>query len=187
MISWIIFIIGVLLSISLGYLCNVDTFDFLQILLIFIVALAILLVLNALCAIICCKLIPNKFFNQECKFFIPSKFEYRLYKKLGVKKWKDLTPEWGTLNGFSKSKVENPKDRTYIKKFILECNKGYLDHLVSLFVPAILILCVPKSLILTMALPMLITNFLLNAIPIVILRFNVERLLTLLRFVERKK
>lgn len=185
MISWIIFFIGVVTSIVLGYLTNLTTFVFWEILVIFIASLAILLLLNAICAILCSKLLPDKLFNREKKFFTPSKRECNLYNKLKIKKWKDKTVEWGKLNGFSKKNIENPKDPEYIKKFILECNKGYLTHLLSLFVAGFLFLCVPKSLILSMALPMFITSFIINLMPIAILRYNTNRLNTLLKFTER--
>jgi len=187
MISWIIFILGVISSISLGYFTNMDNFAFWQFIVIFVTALAILLVLNAICALICSKVLPNKLFNNQSKFFTPGKFEYNLYKKLGVRTWKDKTAEWGKLNGFSKNKIEEPKNPEYIKRFILECNKGYLTHLSSILLSIILFFCVPKVLVLPMALPMFVTSFLLNSIPIAILRYNVVRLKTLLLYAERKK
>ena len=170
MISWIIFALGIIISIGLGYVINIDFFAFWQVLIIFIAALAILLIINAICAIICSKLLPNKLFNANSKFFTPGKKEYNLYKKLGVKVWKDKSIELGKLNGFSKRKIEDPKNPEYINQFILECNKGYLTHLTSIVFSLLILLCVPKSLILPMAMPMFITSLLLNTIPIIILR-----------------
>ncbi len=187
MISWIIFFLGVIVSISLGYFTTINIFAFWQILVIFTSALIILIAINAMCAIICCKWLPNKLYNPESKFFSPSKSEYNFYKKIGVKVWKDKTVEWGKLNGFSKSKIEDPKNPEYINKFILECNKGFLSHLTSVFLALLLFLCVPKTLILSMALPMYITSFLLNYIPIIILRYNVCRLKSLLMYAKRNK
>ena len=187
MISWIIFLIGVIVSISLGYFTNVNIFEFWEIVIIFIVALVILILLNAICAIVCSKWLPNKLYNAESKFFSPNKKEYNFYIKLGVKVWKDKTIEWGKLNGFSKSKIEEPKSPEYINRFILECNKGYLSHLTSLFIATFIFLCVPKTLIFTMALPMFITSFILNSIPIIILRYNIVRLKILLLYSQRNK
>lgn len=186
MISWIIFTIGVIVSIGLATITNINNFAFWQILVIFIAALAILILLNAICAIFCSKVLSNKAFDSKNKFYIPSKAEIKFYNKIHIKKWKDKTLEWGKLNGFSKKNVEQPKDPEYIKKFILECNKGYLTHFTSLFIPALLFLCVPKTLILPMALPMFITSFLINYMSVAILRYNTDRLNTLLKFIERK-
>lgn len=185
MISWIIFMVGVVLSIGLGYVVNLSILAFWQVLVIFIVALVVLIALNAVCAIISAKVLPDKVYNSQNKFFIPGKAEIKFYNRLSIKKWKDKTAEWGKLNGFSKKNIENPKDPQYIKKFILECNKGYLGHFSSIIVSTLVLICVPKCLILPMALPMFITAFLLNYIPIMILRYNVSRLNSLLRFAER--
>ena len=95
--------------------------------------------------------------------------------------------EWGKLNGFSKSKVEQPKEPEYIKRFILECNKGYLTHLTGIFASLVVFVCVPKCLIWSMALPMFMTAFVLNLSFVFILRYNVNRLKVLLAFTERKK
>ena len=183
MISWIIFFTGVVASVGLGFLANHQTMPFWQVLVIFVVALIILLVINAICALVCSKWLPKKFYNSKSKFYNPNKSEIDFYNKLQIKKWKDKTLEWGKLNGFSKSKIENPKDPEYIQKFILECNKGYLGHLISIFASLFILLCVPKTLILPMALPMFITSFLINYLSVAILRFNVARLNTLLKFV----
>ena len=185
MISWIIFILGTIVSTTLGFIVNKPSFTIWQILFIFVIALIILVCLNAICAIICAKILPNKMYNN--KIFIPGKKEITLYNKLNIKAWKDKTIEWGKLNGFSKSKIENPKDPEYIKKFILECKKGFLGHFTSLFFAGFIFLFVPKSLVLPMALPMFITSFILNYIPIMILRYNSHRLSTLLRFLERNQ
>ena len=185
MISWIIFIIGTIISTTLSYFVTKPSFTIWQILFIFIIALIILVCLNAICAIICAKILPNKIYNN--RIFTPGKKEMALYNKLHIKNWKDKTIEWGKLNGFSKSKIENPKNPEYIKKFILECNKGFLGHFTSLFVAGFIFLCVPKSLVLPMALPMFITSFILNLLPITILRYNTHRLNALLRFIERNQ
>ena len=185
MISWIIFILGTIVSTTLGYFCCKPSFAIWQILIIFIIALIILVCLNAICAIICAKILPNKMYNN--KMFNPGKKEIALYNKLNIKAWKDKTIEWGKLNGFSKSRIENPKDPEYVKKFILECNKGFLGHFTSLFIAGFIFLCVPKPLVLPMALPMFITSFILNLLPITILRYNSHRLSTLLRFIERNQ
>jgi len=187
MISWIIFALGIIISIGLGYVININFFAFWQVLIIFIAALAILLIINAICAIICAKLLPDKIFNIDSKFFTPGKKEYNIYIKLGVKTWKDKSIELGKLNGFSKRKIEDPKNPEYINQFILECNKGFLTHLTSIIFSLLILFCVPKSLILPMATPMYITSLMLNVIPIIILRYNVYRLKTLLLYSKRNK
>ena len=187
MISWIIFFIGCFISFSLSYITHLNSFSFMQITLIFTVELIIIILLNTICAILIAKWLPDEIFNNKFKLFQPGKKEMALYNKLNIKAWKDKTIEWGKLNGFSKSTIENPKDPEYIKNFILECNKGFLVHFSSLFFAGFIFIFVPKSFVLPMALPMFITSFILNLLPITILRYNSHRLNTLLRFLERNK
>ena len=187
MISWIIFIIGSFISISLSYLTSLNSFSFMQIILFFTIELIIIILLNTLCALFFAKWLPDELFNKKFKLFNPGKKEIALYNKLHIKNWKDHTVEWGKLNGFSKSKIENPKDPEYVKKFIMECNKGFLAHFTSLFVAGFIFVFVPDVFIFTMALPMFITSLVLNLLPILILRYNTHRLNTLLRFLERNK
>lgn len=187
MISWIIFGVGAVLSLSLSVIVNYSKMTIFQTSLIFIVALVIIIAINGVVALIVSKCLPEKCFNKDCKFYSPSAREIKFYNKLKIKSWKDKTLEWGKLNGFSKSKLEEPKDPEYIEKFIFECNKGYLVHFVSLFAAALIFFVVPQTYILPMALPMFITSFILNYTSIMILRFNVHRLKTVLRYVERSK
>lgn len=187
MISWITFILGVIVSLGLGYFTSMDIFAFWEVLVIFLVALVIMVLVNAFFALLCSKWLPNKLYNPDSKFFTPSKREYNFYLKIKIKTWKDKMLEWGKLNGFSKSKVEQPKEPEYIKRFILECNKGYLTHLTGIFASLVVFVCVPQCLIWSMALPMFMTAFVLNLSFVFILRYNVNRLKVLLAFTERKK
>lgn len=185
MISWIIFFVGAIFSFVFSVGVNAGIMSVGQILLIFVVALIIICLVNGITATICCKCLPNKLFNKDNRFYSTGRKEFNFYNKINIKSWKDKTLEWGELNGFSKDKIEKPKDPDYINRFILECNKGFLGHLVSLFVAGIIFLVVPKIFVLPMALPMFITSFVLNCIPIMILRYNVYRLKTVLKFIER--
>lgn len=187
MLTWITFFVGVVISYALGYLFSLEVFTFGEYSIIFIVALVVIIAINALTAIVCTKFLPDKCFDISKKFYKTGEKEYSFYNKIKIKLWKDRIAEWGKLNGFSKKNIENPKDPEYIKKFIFECNKGYLTHLISIFTTALILMVVPKSLILPMALPMFITSFLLNYGPLMILRYNSYRLQKLLKFTERKK
>jgi len=146
-----------------------------------------MIAINGVIAIICCKLLPNKCFNPKFKIFQPSKKECRIYEKLGIKKWKDKTAEYGRLNNFSKNKINEPNNPEYIKRFILENNKGFLTHLLGAFISIPAIFIMPAKFWLPMALPIALTSILLNVIPLMILRYNMPRLNVLLKFAERNK
>ncbi len=151
-----------------------------------LVAILGMIAINGIIAILCCKILPNKLFDAKHKIYRVSKKECKFYEKLGIKKWKDKTAEYGRLNNFKKDKITEPNNPEYIKRFILENNKGFLTHFISalLSFPAIFIM--PVRFWLPMALPIAITSFILNIIPLMILRYNSPRLNTMLKFLERK-
>ncbi|MBR6778873.1 MAG: hypothetical protein IKM43_01800 [Clostridia bacterium] len=153
---------------------------------IYLVAVVGIIAINGVVAVLCAKFMPDKWFEGNKKFYNPSKKECRFYEKLGVKKWKDKTAELGALNSFRKNNIKSPNDPEYIKKFIVETNKGFLNHFVSLFVSIACIFIMPIKFWLPMALPIAVTSFVLNLIPVVILRYNMPRLQIMLKFAERK-
>lgn len=99
--------------------------------------------------------------------------------------WKDDILELGALNGFRKNKIVNPSSPEYIQKFILENNKGFLTHFLSIFIAIIPLFALPQNLWLSILLPVALTNFILNFMPLAALRYNIPRLQTALRFAAR--
>ena len=186
MITYLIFFIGVGLTYILNIALHIWHTEWWIMSLHFLFSLAIIIIINAICAIICAKVVPNKCFNPDSKFYAPSKRECRFYERLGIKKWKDHYAEFGKLNGFRKDKIENPNQPEYIKKFILECNKGFLVHFTSIILGPLVLLSMPVQYFLTIGLPFCIISTILNLLPIMILRYNIPRLKTLLKFAERK-
>ena len=187
MISIIIFIVGVLFTFGLNILVMSGSYSIIKTTWILLAAIAAQLLINAIVAILGSKVFPDKWFNSENKFYNPSKKECHFYEKLGIKKWKDKNLELGMLNGFRKNKLSAPNNPEYINKFILESNKGFIDHLLGIILGTLLVFGLPLNLILPMGLPIALTNFLINFLSLAILRYNIPRLKTVLRFAERKK
>ena len=185
MISLIIFFIGVIATYTFSYLFLSDVLSYVQLSLVVPVSIIGMIAINGIVAIICSKLIPNKWFDKDSKFYMPSAKQCKFYEKLGVKKWKDKTLEMGFLNGFRKNKIENEAE--HIERFILENKKGYLTHFVSVIASALAIFILPIKFWLPLELPIIITSIILNIIPMIILKYNMPRLKTLLRFNQRKK
>ncbi len=180
MISIIIFIAGVLVSCICSLAKFLDSMSWWLILIIVISSVVGMILINGVVAIVCSKLIPNKCFHPEKKFYMPTKKECKFYEKIGIKKWKDRTLEMGFLNGFPKDKVVNSPE--YIERFILEDMKGYLTHFVSLFASVLAIFILPMKFWLTVSIPVIVTSLILNIIPMMILRYNMPRLKTMLKF-----
>ena len=183
MISIIIFIMGVITTYVCSFLILNDSFSYLNLTWMVAVGVVAMIAINAVVATICSKLLPNKCFDGDKKFYMPSKKECKFYEKIGIKKWKDRTLEMGFLNGFRKNKIENTPE--HIERFILENKKGYLTHFMSVIASVLSLFILPIKFWLAMSVPIIVTSIILNIIPMMILRYNMPRLLTMLRFNQR--
>lgn len=143
--------------------------------------------ISGLIATFVCKVLPDKWFSDKVKIFNVSKKEYNFYVNiLKIKKWKDRTLELGQLNGFKKDKLDSDCNTEYLKKFIIECNCGFVGHLFSIILGSLIVFWYPPAIRLTMGVPTIIINFIINYMSVAILRFNIPRLKTAIKFAERK-
>lgn len=116
--------------------------------------------------------LPQRYFDAEhCRMTI-SKGERQLYKKLGIKKWKNRIPELGQFTGFHKNKVTDRGDAAYLGRFILECNYGVFIHLQNALCGPLLLLFLPPS----YAWFISAVNFVLSLLPAFVLRYNLSTL-----------
>lgn len=187
MLTMQIFLIAVVLIYAINLFVFVQTIGFFNITLIVLAAVVGMILINAIIAVVTCKMLPNKWYDYNKKAFQVSKKEVRFYEKLGIKKWKHKTAELGNLNGFSKNKIEEFDNPEYVKKFILETNKGYIDHLFSIFASIIAAFCMPIRFWLPLSIPVALTSVIINLISVIILRYNMPRLKVMLKFSERKQ
>ena len=134
--------------------------------------------IDGIIAFLICRL-PEKWFAIDKKCFNVSKREQKFYEKLGIRKWKDKVWELGGLNGFSKSKIENPNDPKYSERFLIESNKGYVEHVVGIILGFSVIFIFPLKYALSVGVPVAIVNLLLNSMSAMILRYNTPKLHTL--------
>ncbi len=147
-----------------------------KVLLITAVAVVIELLINAFVAFTVAKILPKKCFDNNKKLYKVSSKEVKIYEFFKIKKWKDKIWELGKTNGFSKSKVDDPKNPEYIARFIEESNIGILDHLCSIFFGFLVVLCVPVRFMLTIGCPVGFVSLFLNLLPIAVLRYNKVKL-----------
>ena len=116
--------------------------------------------------------LPARYFDAEhCQMTI-GKAERRLYKKMGIKKWKDRIPELGQFTGFHKNKLADKGDAAYLGRFILECNYGVFIHLQNALCGPLLLLFLPPSYAWFIA----AVNFVLSLLPVFVLRYNLSTL-----------
>ncbi len=148
----------------------------------------LLILIDGIVAGIVRYLIPKKYVNKDLKFYQVSKKEMKIYDFFKIKKWKDKIPELGSFTNFHKNKVENPKDNTYLERFMLEVCYGMLGHFIGAPMGFLILLLDinmytgNSKLFLTMFLPYAIVNFILDLIPAFVLRYNLNRLQVLYKF-----
>ena len=133
------------------------------------------------------KCFPDKWVDPEKSFYQVSKKEQKFYEKLGVRRWKDKYIELGWMGGFSKKKIVNPSDPKYIHLFMIESNKGFLDHLFGMFFGFAVVLIFPLKFAFVVGIPVAVVNFVLNLMPNMILRYNIPKLQTLYKRSLRNK
>lgn len=129
---------------------------------------------------------PNEWFGLDNPTYLVAKKETALYKRLGVRAWKDKVWELGGLGGFSKKELKEPDNPEYIETFIIECNKGVLTHRLAYPVGFLAMLTLPNACALTIALPVAVVNLFLNILPTMVLRYNTPMLHSILKRLERK-
>ena len=132
------------------------------------------------------KCFPDKWFAVDNKHFFVTKKTQKFYEKFGIKKWKDKVWELGGLGGFRKNKFNDPSDPEYIKRFIIESNKGIVTHRIGYFVGFLGVFLFPLKYALVIGIPVAFVNLFLNILPTMVLKYNIPRLHTALKRSERQ-
>lgn len=130
---------------------------------------------------------PDRWFSVDNPHYKVSDLEKKLYKRLQVRRWKDKVWELGGLGGFSKKNFTDPNNPEYIERFIIECNKGVLTHRLSYPLGFLVMLALPGTPALTIALPVAVVNLFLNILPTLALRYNTPMLKNALARLKRKE
>ncbi len=129
---------------------------------------------------------PDRYFDVDNPYFAVSEKSQALYKRLQVRRWKDKVWELGGLGGFSKKSLKEPMNPEYIKKFIIECNKGVVTHRLSYPIGFLAMMTVDGLCAVTIALPIAVVNVFLNVLPTLVLRYNTPFLQRLLARMNKK-
>ena len=125
------------------------------------------------------RMTPDRLYGIDNLLFHITEWEKELYKRLRVRSWKDKVWELGGLGGFSKKSMASTNDPEYIKKFIVECNRGGATHRLSYPVGFVAMLTLKGTCVFTVALPVALVNLYLNILPTLVLRYNTPKLKTL--------
>ena len=128
---------------------------------------------------------PDKWFNKNKKCFFVHKNERYFYEKLHIKSWKDKIPELGKLGGFKKNKMNHPNNLEYLKKFIIENNKGVTIHLTGAFFGFLVIFILPLRYAFRIGFWIACVNGILNLLPTFVLRYNNYKLNIVIKRAEK--
>lgn len=142
-----------------------------------VLCVAIVFVIDATLAA-AARALPKRWFAPTNRLFTVKEWERRLYRRLGLNAWKKYVPELGCFTGFHKDHLRDPLSSEYIGRFLTESHYGVVGHLWGGFFGGV-ILFLPFWNPLTVALPVVVLNFILSNLPTMILRYNTPPLLRL--------
>lgn len=130
--------------------------------------------------------LPKSWFFAERKIFKVYRFERKFYEKIGIKHWKDKVWELGGLGGFRKNKLNDPTNPEYLTTFLMESNKGFVVHIISVFA---VFLCIPffHQFAWTIGFPASMVGLVLHTLPAMILRYNIPKLMVARERARRTK
>lgn len=130
---------------------------------------------------------PAKWFDETNKHFVVSKRSVKFYEKLHIRKWKDKVLELGFLSGFRKNKIASADDPEYFRRFIVESNKGIVEHRLGYVLGFLGIFLFPLKYAFVIGVPIAIVNVILSGLPTMVLRYNIPKLTAVLKRLERQK
>ena len=142
--------------------------------------------IDAAIALFIRRALPAAWFNHNKAAFSVGAKEKKFYEKIKIRKWKDKIPEWGKLTGFSKNKIARPTDNAYLEKYFQELCYGEAIHFFSAAASVAALFIVPRALILSVGLPVVIVNALCNLPSLFILRYNSYKLTIVYKNNEKK-
>lgn len=130
---------------------------------------------------------PARWFDETNKHFVVSKRSVKFYEKLHIRKWKDKVLELGFLSGFRKNKIASADDPEYFRRFIVESNKGIVEHRLGYVLGFLGIFLFPLKYALVIGVPIAIVNVILSGLPTMVLRYNIPKLTAVLKRLERQQ
>ncbi|MCA1320837.1 glycosyl-4,4'-diaponeurosporenoate acyltransferase [Bacillus tianshenii] len=124
-----------------------------------------------------CNMIPSWWLKEEREWFEEKSWENVFYKRIMIKRWKDLAPDGSAIftESFPKRNLSS-KSFFYLHQFILETKRGEVAHILSIFPAILFFLWNPP----TVGMIMVMYGLLANLPFLFIQRFNRFRLLRIL-------
>lgn len=180
----IMILIAWILIIGLNILLNFNNFEVWYIIMATITSTLVVIFVDGITAGLV-RILPSKWFNPFSKRYQIHDWEKSFYNKLSIKKWKDKVPELGSFTHFSKSKIQQPRDNQYIKRYLLEACYGRVGHALSMISGFLIIFMFPLKYSINFGIPVAIVNAIMNAMPWFVLRYNTPKLIALYKRNEK--
>ncbi len=178
----ILYSIIIIISLFLVTLFNslLTTIGFWTILLYSLLTIVVMIAIDGVVAL-STRIVPPSKVNPFKKIYKITKLEKKVYVKLGIKVWKEKIPEFGKIfKIFAKDKIYEPKNNEYLLKYLKETWYAEVMHFFSIFFAFTALLFLPYKL--NIVLPIVIVNAILQIMPIMVQRYNRERLITLYNY-----
>lgn len=169
---------AVLLIITGNLIFNVYELSVLYIILATVIGTIAVIAVGGLFAFIIRRM-PEKWFSYKKRIFQVPECERKYYKFIRVKKWKDKVLELGQFTNFSKKEVKEKNNNEYIERFILECNYGFIIHIVDMIMGFLIIFMFKFEYIFMFPIPIACVSMVLHYLPMCVLRYNVPKLIML--------
>ncbi|MGM0835480.1 MAG: glycosyl-4,4'-diaponeurosporenoate acyltransferase [Bacillota bacterium] len=124
-----------------------------------------------------CNQIPGWWLKEEREWFEEKSWESTFYKRIMIKRWKDLAPDGSAIfsESFSKRNLSN-RSFFYLHQFILETKRGEVAHAITIIPGVLFFLWNPPS----VGVMMVLYGFFANLPFLFIQRYNRFRILKIM-------
>lgn len=124
-----------------------------------------------------CNQIPSLWLKEERVGFEEKSWESTFYKRIKIKRWKDLAPDGSAIfrESFSKRNLSN-RSFFYLHQFILETKRGEVAHAITIIPGVLFFLWNPPS----VGVMMVLYGFIANLPFLFIQRYNRFRILKIM-------
>ena len=134
---------------------------------------------------------PKGAFDENKKIFQVGKIRQNICSVLHVKSWKDKIPVGGRVAGFRMNRLDNPKDVSYLNRYVYEsCFAEWLHTSCAVWAIAMLVflpLVIGWNLFFTMILPISILFAWQNMVSVVIQWYMRPRIIRLRNSIKIKE
>jgi hypothetical protein len=129
--------------------------------------------------------LPSKIFKETHSAYKMKPWEKQLYRRMGVRRWKNNLPQAGWMQGFSRKHLPNKIDIDYTKRFIWETCCAMFGHfimaLTGMLAPLLVILpwADNKKMWFVGLWCLAVFHFLIHILYVIVQRYNLPRFILL--------